>query len=357
MKSFSHNIGILTWDYIPPKGGLGRTMRQLSELLKDMGHSVSVLSPSGGDCTVAPLTKKIGLHPLFSLCTFLCLPMWIRQSNCTVLLVPCGPGGVWVLRKPKQCTIIAIVHHTSWQQSALVPGQFWKRIFVPLEQRTLRLAGRVLCYGEDTRRVLHTHYHVHADIIPHPVDVPSQVSSAKKEAGSCLCIARLEKRKGVDVLLQAWETVTQVLPDAQLTIVGNGHLEKKTDRSILGQNTVRRIPFLPRAELLSRIAQAEILVCPSYFEGFGLTIAEAMALGTAVVASDADGISSLLSQGRTGVIVQPGNSDALAGALVSLLQDNERRKKLALLAQKEFSRTFSTQAVKRALQEVLESLY
>jgi len=357
MKSSTHNIAILTWDYFPPKGGLGRAMRLFSDVLKDMGNQVAVLSPSGGDCTVAPLTKKIGLHHMFSACAFLRLPTWISRTGSTILIVPCGPGGVWLLRKPKHCTLIAIVHHTSLQQCMLVPMQGWKRIFIPFEKRTLLLADKVLCYGEESRRVLEERYGVQAQIIPHPVDVPPVIRTEKKVAGQCVCIARLEARKGTDVLLRAWENVEQANASARLILVGSGHLEKKTDLFIERLQSVSRISSLPREDLLRLIARSEILVSPSYLEGFGLTVAEAMALGTAVVACRADGITSLLAHEKSGVLTELGNSDELACEILALLKDKDRRSSLLRQAQHDFRNRFSSDALKTALHDVLDSLY
>jgi glycosyltransferase involved in cell wall biosynthesis len=357
MKSSPFNIGIVTWDFLSPKGGLGRAMQMIASGMKEAGHDVRVLTPKAGDDAYASWTKKVGLHPIFSLCVFLGISSWISRTKREIIVVPCGPGGVWLFRKLHTCKVVAIVHHTSWQQSRLVPGQWWKRVFVPFEKRTLRCADKVCCYSEDTQKILLQHYKCQADVIPHFVDTEADVAVVQKETGLCVCIARLEKRKGVQVLVDAWKTVAKQYPAARLEIVGDGHLALAIDTVCLGCSSVVRTASLPRKELLALISRAEILICPSYLEGFGLAVAEAMALSTPVIASNADGLTSLLSHEETGILVHPGDSGALADAIILLLEDDQRRIALAERAKQDFQMRFSAESAKTALQKTFESLY
>lgn len=357
MKSFPFNIGIVTWDFLSPKGGLGRAMQMMASGMKESGNDVRVLSPKAGDDAYASWTKKVGLHPLFSLCVFLGISSWISRTKREIIIVPCGPGGVWLFRKPRNCKVLAIVHHTSWQQSRLVPGQWWKKVFVPFEKRTLQCADRVCCYSEDTQKILLQQYKCEAEVIPHFVDTEAIAEVVQKEEGLCVCIARLEKRKGVEVLLDAWKIVEKSLPVARLEIIGEGYLAEAIDTKYSDCSSVVRTASLSRKELLARISCAEILICPSYLEGFGLAVAEAMALGTPVIASNTDGLTSLLLHGQTGVLVQPGDSVALANEIVLLLENVQRRHTLAKNAKQDFRMRFSVESAKTALHNTLESLY
>lgn len=87
---------------------------------------------------------------------------------------------------------------------------------------------------------------------------------------------------------------------------------------------VQYIPRLTTEELVTLYNRAQVVVSPSLYEGFGLPAAEAMACGAAVVATTAGAFPEFIEDGRTGVLVPPGDPDALAAAIKSLLCDPER---------------------------------
>jgi glycosyltransferase involved in cell wall biosynthesis len=87
--------------------------------------------------------------------------------------------------------------------------------------------------------------------------------------------------------------------------------------------------FLPLAEKVRRLREAWVLVQPSPKEGWGLTVVEAGACGTAVVASDAPGLRDSVRRDETGLLVPFGDDAALAGALIRVLTDEPLRGRLA----------------------------
>ena len=255
------------------------------------------------------------------------------------ILFPVGPGGIFLFRKPKHVRTIAIVYHTYFQQARFVPHQWWKKIFVPFERYTLRHADQILCFCEDTAAVLHKAYgidHVRITVLPHAIDLASWSVAAemrRPEAGLCVCVARLEARKGIDVLLNCWPKVRAVFPHARLMIVGDGHLRGSVAAAIRqSDESIQHIPSLPFAALIALMHRAQIAVCPSYLEGFGLACAEAMAAGTPVVASSCEGIRSLITHGKTGWLVEAGDDEAFADGIIHLLGDSALRARLASAA-------------------------
>jgi glycosyltransferase involved in cell wall biosynthesis len=87
---------------------------------------------------------------------------------------------------------------------------------------------------------------------------------------------------------------------------------------------VQYIGRLSTDDLVRMYNSAQVLVSPSLYEGFGLPAAEAMACGTAVIATTAGAFPEFIEDGRTGVLVPPGDADALAAAIKSLLLHPER---------------------------------
>ncbi len=341
---FSDNtIGIVTWDYAHPKGGLGRSVQWMTSALRSAGISVSVASPHvdhAHDRSLLRWTHSIPAgHLLFSLFLPLRLPSFLRRTKTKIFLFPCGPGGIFLWRRPKGIPVIAVAYHTYIDQARLVPGQRWKGIFIPFERRTYQSADHILCFSEDTARTLTNEYGIppqRIHVLPHAIDTAAWSGGEQKEEGLCVCIARLERRKGVDVLLRAWPQVIAINPKAKLVIVGRGWEEKKIDRLIREAGTsVTRYASLPEQELKALVKRASIVLCPSYLEGFGLSCAEAMAAGALVIASDSPGLQSLVRQNETGLLVKTGDEKELADAIILGLSDAALRERLGRAAQKE----------------------
>jgi glycosyltransferase involved in cell wall biosynthesis len=146
------------------------------------------------------------------------------------------------------------------------------------------------------------------------------------------CVARLDATKGIDVLLRAFARVRQVHASASLTLVGGG--EQRPFRTLAAElalaEHVRFAGQLPaHADVAEVIRQSDVLVLPSRVEGFGNVLLEAMASRVAVVASAVGGIPEIVSDGVTGLLVQPGDEVQLAGALLKLAEDHKLRGRLA----------------------------
>ena len=139
-------------------------------------------------------------------------------------------------------------------------------------------------------------------------------------------VARLEPEKGHPTLLEAWPTVLRDVPDARLLIVGEGSqrelLEVQAAALGLMGGASPSVLFTGRRDDVPAVTAAlDVAVLPSYREAQGLSILEAMALSRPVVASAVGGIPEMIDDGRTGLLVQPRDPAALAGALTRLLRD------------------------------------
>lgn len=138
---------------------------------------------------------------------------------------------------------------------------------------------------------------------------------------------RLVREKGVDTLLRAFDIVAQAFSGAELLIAGDGPARKYLMELVTGGHSASRVRFLghlPQAELERCFEKAWVQVVPSRWEEpFGLVAAEAMMRGTAVVASAVGALSDIIEDGKTGLLVPPGDSRALAGAMIRLLRDIE----------------------------------
>ncbi|MBI3939747.1 MAG: glycosyltransferase family 4 protein [Acidobacteria bacterium] len=146
-------------------------------------------------------------------------------------------------------------------------------------------------------------------------------------------VSKLWEGKGHDVLLRAWKGVLERLsagPRPLLAIVGEGYLEGslKARTSELGlQDSVIFTGF--QEDVPGVTAAIDIAVLPSLFEGMGRVILEAMAAGKPVVASRTGGIPDLVRHDDNGLLVPPGDADALQAALLEVLSSQSLRARLA----------------------------
>jgi glycosyltransferase involved in cell wall biosynthesis len=140
-----------------------------------------------------------------------------------------------------------------------------------------------------------------------------------------LCVGRLIPIKGHVVLLRAFRRVLDECPEARLDIAGRGALEhglKDLARELGLSEAVR---FLGHVTPIQRaIEQSFAVVVPSLGEGFGMVALEAMERARPVIAASIGGLEDLVREGETGLLVPPGDADALAEAMLALANDPVR---------------------------------
>jgi glycosyltransferase involved in cell wall biosynthesis len=132
-----------------------------------------------------------------------------------------------------------------------------------------------------------------------------------------LALGRLIPIKGLDVLFRAFARARAEVPALELDVAGEGPL-----RAELGASAPDGVRFLGRVSTVAPVLERALaLVVPSRGEGFGMSALEAMERGRAVVASRVGGLPSLVADGETGLLVDPGDEDGLTEALLSIGRD------------------------------------
>ena len=138
-------------------------------------------------------------------------------------------------------------------------------------------------------------------------------------------VGRLIPIKGHDVLLRALALVQDRLPEITLEVAGDGPLERDLRATVSRLGLGERVSFLGRVTRPGPVFErAELVVVPSFGEGFGMVALEAMERGRPVVASDVGGLPEIVEAGRTGLLVPSGDAEALAAAIVELAGDPAR---------------------------------
>ena len=167
------------------------------------------------------------------------------------------------------------------------------------------------------------------EVIPNGVDVDASPRGPKPEADELriLFVGRAEERKGMPVLLHAFEALIEHVP-ARLTLVGVG--SEQVRRYLADPGSERRIDALghvDRDELWRQLHAADVLSAPSLSgESFGMVLTEAFAAGTPVIASKIAGYADVVTDGVDGVLVPPADPQRLAEELQALDHEPERRR-------------------------------
>jgi len=329
---FVIKVGVITYDYSPFIGGIGRHTHLMFSELKRL--DLLFFSPGRNSLPrhvrvnfwAVRFLKQVGV----SIWLFFHGSRIISEYRLNKLNIHSGAGGVLLIRR-LPIPVIVTCHHTYWQQYHYIRSQFWKRLFLPFEIRTYRLATRIVCVSEATKCILLEHYGIPEDKITliynavdtgkfYPLNVP-------KLRNTLLYIGRIDKRKGIEFLIRSMTFVRDQIPDALLLVGGKGpYFEKmKTlvNRLDLGRN-VTFLGFVPDEQLNALYNQAQCVVVPSMFEGFGIAVIEALAAGTRVVGTDVDGIREILQSGEYGRLSPYGDHHALAEAIVAELRSPRR---------------------------------
>jgi phosphatidylinositol alpha-mannosyltransferase len=212
-----------------------------------------------------------------------------------------------------------------------------------------------IAVSEAARRSAEPHLGAPFEVIPNGVIVPPTYDVGNRN-GNVVFIGRNEPRKGLSVLLRAWPEVAR-RTNARLRVVGADPLSVRwlARREGLALDGVDLLGGLHEDELTQEVSVASLLVAPSLGgESFGMVLTRAFASATPAVASDIEGYR-VVAGAETGILVPPGDERALAAALIELLEDEPRRRRLGEAARSVAER-YSWQKIAARLAAIYEDL-
>jgi glycosyltransferase involved in cell wall biosynthesis len=201
-------------------------------------------------------------------------------------------------------------------------------------------------------------------IIPNPIliaDKPlnMQQPDIQNRPLRIILPGRLVHEKGHTILIDAIGMLDHLGQVVDVVLAGDGPLRSMLEQKIAQAGLTDRTRFtgpLSHHELLAEVAAADVVAIPSLFEGFGMTAAEALALGKPVVATQTGGLTEVIQNGVSGLLVPPGDPAALAGALNNILTDPGFAETLAKAGQKDVSTRFSADLVAEQMIEFYEKI-
>lgn len=316
-------------------GGVQSHVLQLAEVMRTRGHTVSVLAPSSPHVALPDYVVSAGrAFPIpyngsvarlqFSPAVHGRVRRWLTDGNFDVLHLhePNAPSlSMWALRVAEG-PIVATFHTSTTKSLTLTVFQ---GVLRPWHEK---IVGRI-AVSDLARRWQMEALGSDAVEIPNGVDVAAIASAPRldgypRSGKTVLFLGRYdEPRKGMAVLLDALPTLVEHLPDVQLLIVGRGDEDELRDTAGDLAKHLRFLGQVDDAGKASALRSADVYCAPNTGgESFGIVLVEAMAAGTAVVASDLHAFRRVLRDGEAGRLVPVDDGAALAEALVAVLEND-----------------------------------
>lgn len=336
-------IGIVcpyTWD-VP--GGVQSHVRDLTEALFGFGHEVSVIAPADDDAPLPPYVVSAGravpvpfngsvARLSFGFLSASRVRRWIRDGRFDVLHVhePASPSlgllACWAADGP-----IVATFHASFERSRALSAAG------PILQSALEKITARIAVSEKARKTLVEHVGGDAVLIPNGVTTERYAMATPLpgwpgDGGALGFLGRMdEHRKGLPVLLRAFETLGRERPGLRLLLAGPGDIDEV--RSRVSPELRERVVILglvSEADKVRALHSVDVFVAPNTGgESFGIVLAEAMSAGAPILASDIPAFGRVLLGGRAGALFRVGDAAALADAAADLLDDPPRRKQLS----------------------------
>jgi phosphatidylinositol alpha-mannosyltransferase len=334
-------IGIVCPYSLDVPGGVQNHVKDLAEALIARGHDVSVLAPTESDDLppyVVPAGRTVAVPYNGAVARMSFGPVvaararrWLHEGDFDVLHLhePATPSLSLLALWAAECPVVATYHSANDRSRALSAT-------AAILRPSLEKIGARIAVSEYSRGFQVTHLGGEPLIIPNGLYVDRFASAEPREEwrgpdGTLAFVGRLgEPRKGFPLLARAFGEVAEMRPGLRLLVVGGGDVDEA--RALLPAGARDQVTFLGRAsdqEKAAALRTADVYVAPNTGgESFGIVLAEGMAAGATVLASDIPAFRTVLDDGAYGVLFRNEDADDLAGQLGALLDDPERRSRL-----------------------------
>ncbi|MEA5527912.1 glycosyltransferase family 4 protein [Nodularia spumigena] len=333
-------------------GGVQVHVRDLSKALQADGHQVLVITGMAGLYTDDLYTNNIDfcacttfhkqIKPFQDWQTLRFFLQTIKQFRPDIISTHSSKAGILGRLAGKITKTACLITAHGWAFTEGVP-QPTRKIYQIIERLAEPLANQIICVSDHDRHIglktgmnpkrLKTIHNGMPDISP-----SLRANPADSEPVKIVMVARFDKQKDHYTLLQAFQRVS----GAQLNLVGDGpgldNIKNLAVKLGLSQ-TVNFLGF--RQDIPQVLAQAQIFALISHWEGFPLTIIEAMRAGLPVIASDVGGAAEAIDEGVSGFTIPRGDVHTLEDRLKQLIKNAELRYKMGTAARQRYEQEFT----------------
>lgn len=237
-----------------------------------------------------------------------------------------------------------------------------------LDRRILRLCDKVICVSESIQDSLLASglKPNKISVIPNAVDF---IQERNKKEGSRQTIrkrfcaeddhlvlgyaGRLSEEKGLKYLIQAFEKVVPMKPQSRLWLIGDGPLVHKLQEMVISKGLEEHIAFLGFREDIEDIMKGiDIFILPSLTEGTPLALLEAMSFGIPTIASSVGQIPQIIKSGENGVLITPGDVQAMTRNILMISEDKKLAKRLSEKAIKTVGDEYSITSWTKKIEDI-----
>ena len=170
-------------------------------------------------------------------------------------------------------------------------------------------------------------------------------------------IGTLNFQKGIQYLIEAFPIILKEFPKARLEIVGEGPYRRRLEKLVKKMKLSNSISFTGFVkDIEEKIINFDLYAQPSLSESFGLAIVQAMSIGLPVVATNTGGIPEVVTTGKTGILVEAAKPKALAAAILELLRDHEKAKKMGKMAAQDVKIKFNLKEMIKETEKIYEQV-
>jgi glycosyltransferase involved in cell wall biosynthesis len=287
------------------------------------------------------LGKRLSLRPVHEIAGVL------RENRIDILHTHGGIAGLYGRSAARRARTPAVVHTLHGIHYLHYRNPFLRHLYVLLERRCSHSTDRLILVCQSDLRQARKHRlapEAKMTVIlngmdAHPELAAHEIARRKSDLGwppdrpVVGTVARLHRQKGLVNLLRAAPEILSAFPEVNIAVVGDGPQNDSLRREAQRLNLEGRFLFLgEREDAASIMALFDIFVLPSLWEGLPFVLVEAASLGKPIVATAVDGVSEILEDRKTGLLVPPGDPTALADAVIGLLGDKETARRLGEMA-------------------------
>jgi len=315
----------------PPFGGMANQTRQLAELLAAEGVEVETVQVNApyrpAWIAHAPLVRAV-----FRLLPYL-LALWRAAGRCALMHLMANSGWSWHLFATPallvaRCRGIPVVVNYRGGEAETFLARSHRVVSL-----TMKLASALVVPSGFLQAVF-ARFGMHADIVPNIVNLErfSSVDRSRDRPRRLLVARNLERIYGNDTAIRALAQVRERYPDATLTIAGSGPEEEALRQLANALGLGDAVIFTGRldpAAMASLYRQVDIALNPSLVDNMPNSVLEALACGLPVVSTNVGGVPYIVRDRETALLVPPQSPEAMAAAILELIEDTALGRRLA----------------------------
>jgi phosphatidyl-myo-inositol alpha-mannosyltransferase len=355
-------IALVTEYYYPHLGGICEHVHFFAREARKLGHHVDIITSNLPGAVAENGVIRLGRsQPIYAngsqaritvgLSLRKDMRRVLREGRYDIVHVhsPLSPILPMLAIEEADCPTIG-TFHTYFDKS--LGYQLGRKYF----QRRLDMLEVAIAVSHSTTIALDRYFEADWTIIPNGIDINLFNPHAplppglRRDVPAVLFLGRFDPRNGLTTLIDSFKRVRGKQRDAQLVVVGDGPLRKHYFRAAGNDPDITFVGSVLKARP-SYYAHAAMYACPTTKASFGITLLESMACETPVVCSDILGFRDVVKDGREALMVPCGNRDALADAMVSLLDDETLRTRLGKTGRREAEQYAWPRVTERVLEQ------